>query len=130
MRKKIILNNFISSATDPYQNNLTTGNATIIDELEILLYNDLQYLRFQNTKFNQNKYVLSFPNFNQKINTIPSKPINVIEHPHNPYKTYAPKMQIKNEQNDKPTPTQTTQPTQTPQCAIKYSRIDNYATLK
>lgn len=126
--EKLIVNNFISTVTDPYRNNLATRNPTSISEIETLLNNDFQYLRSQNTNFNQNKNSFPRQNLNQATNAFPNKPFNVKEQPLNPYKTFAPRTQLKNAQNIRPTPMSTQTRQSTPNYYRKFSNKELHNT--
>lgn len=111
--ERLIVNNFISTISDPHRNNLATRDPQTINEIEKLLQNDFQYLKqsnFQDTrpvaKGLPNVLPQRFP-----INNFPSRPIN-FQPGNTNTRNFAPRQNLKNAQGIRPTPmsTQTRQP--------------------
>lgn len=128
--EKLIVNNFISSISDPYRNNLATRNPQNINDIEILLQNDFQYLK-PNINFNSNikpvtRQLTNIPPQRFPGTSFPTGPINFQKE--NPIrKTFAPRQQVKNAQFMKPTP-MSTQTRQTFQSRQQYPKPNNYFT--
>lgn len=106
--EKLIVNNFISTVSDPYRNNLATRNPETINDIEILLENDFQYLKGSNQTFKQVQPNLNKPYLNNlpsQTKTFPSQPINFQKKftPTN-QQTFAPRQMYRNAQGIKPTP--------------------------
>lgn len=103
--ESLIVNNFISTISDPYRNNLATRNPKSIEDIEQLLQNDFQYLKQTNSNFNKSP-TPKLPNIPPQQfprNNFPTGPIQFQgKNPTN--QRFAPRQQLKNAQYMRPTP--------------------------
>lgn len=130
--ESLLVNNFISTVSDPYRNNLATRNPQTLSDMETLLQNDFQYLR-TNPNFIPKPMVKQLPNIpprrfpDNAVRHFPSGPINFQSKNSHEQRPFAPKQQIRNAQGMKPTP-MSTQTRQSFQPGQNYSRPNNYFT--
>ena len=68
--EKLIITHFITNLNDPFRNNLATRNPKSLDEVELLVKNDLQYLRAEqnNKPLLNNQYAFKQGPPNKNIN--------------------------------------------------------------
>lgn len=81
----VICNNFISSLKDPLRNNLATRNPKTLTQIERLIVNDFQYIKYEPYTLGYNsrqpKNVQNFIHKRPTNNTFPTGPINITERP-------------------------------------------------
>lgn len=103
--EKLIITHFITTISDPHRNNIATRNPKSLNEVEALLNNDFQYLKYAQTPVHkpiQNR-LPNIPPMKFPGNTFPTGPIN-FQNKSNQNKPFVPRQQIRNAQGIKPTP--------------------------
>ena len=103
--EKLVVTHFITNISDPYRNNIATRNPQNLNEIEKLLNNDFQYLKYTPAPASRQPVhrLPNIPPMKFPENSFPTGPIKFQNRP-NQNKTFAPRQQFKNAQGVKPTP--------------------------